>query len=109
MLSPPVLQLADEIDLEAVPTCPMCLFDLALAIREGRTPSRGLVSRTTEWVWLESGDAVNKVVVRTRMDERPSAEEALRDMEVNGSDGRFAQAVVWRLASELADEMSSRC
>jgi hypothetical protein len=42
------------------------------------------------------------------MEERPGAEAALRDLELNGWRGRFAEAVVWRLASELADEISSR-
>jgi hypothetical protein len=50
----PALQLAAEVDLDGVPTCPMCLFDLAWEIHEGRTPSRGLVSRTADWVWMES-------------------------------------------------------
>jgi hypothetical protein len=42
------------------------------------------------------------------MDERPGAEEALRDLELNGWRGKFAEAVVWRIAVEIAEEMSSR-
>jgi hypothetical protein len=100
-----VLQLATEIDLGGVPACPMCLFDLAWEIHEGRTPSGGLVGRTTNWVWMESGVGVREAVVRARMEEHPFAEDALRDIEVNGHHGKFAEAVVWRLASEMAEEM----
>jgi hypothetical protein len=100
-----VLQLAAEFDLDGVPTCPMCLFDLAWEIHEKRTPSRGLVARTADWVWMESGEGVRQAVVRARMEERAFAEEALHDIELNGHRGKFAEAVVWRLASEMAEEM----
>jgi hypothetical protein len=103
-----VLDLAAEVDLDGVPTCPMCLFDLAWEIHEGRTPSRGLLARTVDWVWMESGEGVREVVVRARMKERPFAEEALRDLELNGHHGKFAEAVVWRLAREMAEEMGRR-
>ena len=86
----------------------MCLFDLAWEIHEGRTPSRGLLARTVDWVWMESGVGVRQAVVRARMEERAFAEEALRDIEVNGHHGKFAEAVVWRLASEMAEEMGRR-
>jgi hypothetical protein len=99
------LELAAEIDLDGVPTCPMCLLELAWEIHEGREPSRALISRTSDWVWMESGDAVKEAVVRARMQERPFAEEALRDLELNGWRGRFAETVVWRLACGLANEM----
>jgi hypothetical protein len=46
--------------------------------------------------------------VRARMEERPFAEEALHDLELNGSHGRFAEAVVSRLALEMAAEMDAR-
>jgi hypothetical protein len=70
------LQLAAEIDLDGVPTCPMCLFDLAWELSQGRRPSHGLVARTVDWVWMESGEAVKVAVVRARMEERPFAKEA---------------------------------
>jgi hypothetical protein len=108
VLEQAAFQLAAEIDLDGVPTCPLCLLELAMEIHEGRVPSRGLVSRTVDWVWMESGQAVRELVVRARMQERPGAEEALRDLELNGWRGRFAEAVVWRLAQQLADEISSR-
>jgi hypothetical protein len=102
-----VLQLAAEIDLDGVPYCPACLLELAWEIRDGRTPSRGLMSRTTDWIWMESGEAIREAL-RARMVGRSFAEEALRDLELNGFRSRFAEAIVLRLAHELADEMASR-
>lgn len=54
---------------------------------------------------MESGEAVREAVVRARMQERPFAEEALRELELNGWRSDFAEAVVWRLARRLADEL----
>jgi hypothetical protein len=102
-----LLQLAAEIDLDGVPVCPPCLLELAWEIRDGRTPSRALVTRTTDWIWMESGDSIKDAVLRARMEERPFAEEALRDLELNGWRGKFAEAVVLRLAHELAEEMTA--
>ena len=101
----PVIELAHELDLGDVPTCPLCLLDLAMEIKQGHRPSRSLVKRTTDWVWMESGEAVKAVVVQARMEEKPFAEEALRDLELNGWHGRFAETIVWRLACELAEEL----
>lgn len=101
-------RLAADLDLEDVPTCPLCLLDLAWEVHEGRKPSRGLVTRTADWVWMESGVGVRAAVVRARMDEHPLAEQALRDLELKGWRSGFAEAVVLRLARELADEISAR-
>lgn len=106
MLGP--IQLAAEIDLDGVPVCAACLLELAWEIRDGRTPSRGLVTRTTDWIWMESGKDIREAVVRARMEERPFAEEALRDLELNGWRSKFAETVVLRLGRELAEEMASR-
>jgi uroporphyrinogen-III synthase len=100
-----VLELADEIDLAGVPVCAMCLFDLAWEIHQGRKPSSALVARTVEWVWLESGEAVRAAVERARREERPFADEALRELDAAGWGGRFAEAVVWRLARRLVEDM----
>jgi hypothetical protein len=99
------LGLAETIDLTGVPTCPLCLLDLAQTIRDGNRPSPALVARTTDWVFLESGDAIRAAVVRARMDEIPAAEDALRALDRQGHRSAFAQAVVCRLACELAGEL----
>ena len=101
------LQLAAEIDLTGVTVCPACLLELAWKIRDGDKPSPGLISRTTDWIWMESGDAIKEAVQRARMEQRPFAEDALRDLELNGWRGRFAEIVVLRLAHELAEGMAS--
>jgi hypothetical protein len=71
-------------------------------------PSRGLINRTVEWIWSESGESLKEAVTRARMDERPYAEEALRALELNGRHGRVAEAIVTRLALEMAAEMEAR-
>jgi hypothetical protein len=102
-----VVQLAATIDLDGVPFCGLCLMDLTEEIRHGRTPSPQLIRRTTDWVWMESGKAVREVVVRARLEEQPFAEEALRDIDSNGWRSAFAEAVVLRLAHQLADEFGA--
>lgn len=57
---------------------------------------------------MESGEGVRRAVVRARMEEHPLAEEALRDLELKGWRSGFAEAVVLRLARELAGELGAR-
>jgi hypothetical protein len=102
-----VLELAAEIDLDGVPYCTLCLMDLTEEFRHGRKPSRALVKRTVDWVWMESGKAVRAAVVRARMEELPFTEEALRDIDTKGRRSGFAEAIVLRLAHELADEFGA--
>jgi hypothetical protein len=98
------LELAAKIDLGGVPYCTLCLMDLTEEVRHGRRPSPALVRRTVDWVWMESGKAVRAAVVRARMEEQPFAEEALEDIDARGWRSGFAEAVVLRLARELAEE-----
>jgi hypothetical protein len=100
-------ELAATIDLTGVPVCGLCLMELTEELRHGRRPSPALVRRTVDWVWMESGKAVREAVVRARMEERPFAEEALRDIDENGWRGLFAEAIVLRLARQLADEFGA--
>jgi hypothetical protein len=99
-----ILELAETIDLDDVPYCTLCLMDLTEEIRHGRKPSRALIKRTVDWVWMESGKAVRAAVVRARMEERPFAEEALQELDAKGWRSPFAEAVVLRLAHGLAEE-----
>ena len=101
-------ELIEAIDLDSLGACPLCLFDLAWQLHLGSVPSRGLVNRTSDWVWLEIDDSLRRAVVRLRMQEVPHAEDALYDLELNGSDGVLARAVVVRLAFGLAAELSRR-
>jgi hypothetical protein len=96
---------AAAVDLEGVGYCPACMLDLAWKIRDGETPSHQLISRTAGWIWGESKDNFRRAFVRARMQEVPGAEQALRDFELNAWRGRYFQAVICRLARELAEEM----
>jgi hypothetical protein len=98
--------LASEMDISGIAACPLCLLELAWKIRDGERPSAGLVSRTADWVWLESEEDVRRAVLLARMQEMPYAEDALRDLEVNGWRGKFFQALVYRLAAAIADEQT---
>ena len=100
-------QVAKTIDLDGVPIRALCLTDLTEEIRHGRMPSRALVRRTVDWVWMESGKAVREAVVRAQMEERPHAEAALRDIDANGWRSAFAEAVVLRIARQLADQLGA--
>jgi hypothetical protein len=102
------VELVGAIDVDLLGACPLCLFDLAWELHVGRIPSRGLVSRTVDWVWLEIEESLKQAVVRLRMQEAPHAEDALYDLELNGSHGVLARAVVERLAFGLAAEISRR-
>jgi hypothetical protein len=102
-----VLQFAAEMDLDGVPHCPACLLELAWEIRDGRRPSRGLISRTTDWIWSETGEGIQEAVDRARTAGVPFAEEALRDLELNGRHSKVAETLVFRLAQRIAEEMRS--
>lgn len=104
MIERAALELATEVDINGVPACPLCLWELAWEIHQGRQPSRALVARTVDWIWPEIEDAVHEAVVRARMQERDFAEEALRELEESRWRSGFVQAVVCRLAQRLADE-----
>jgi hypothetical protein len=97
--------LADEIDLRALPACPMCLFDLAWAMREGEQIQPGLVARTCDWVSLEITDSLRAALVETRMREVDGAEAALADLAERGWRSTIVRVVVERLARMLADDM----
>jgi hypothetical protein len=102
------VELANEVDLEGVHVCLLCLWELAWQIKQGKKPARALVTRTVDAVWVEIGVAVREAVARARMQEHPFAEDALRELEENGWQSGFAEAVVWRLARELAEEIQER-
>jgi hypothetical protein len=99
-------ELIDELDLDRLGACPLCLFDLAWTLHRGRTPSHGLVNRTADWVWLEIEESLNAAVVSARMREVPHAEDALYDLELNGWRGILVRSVVLRLAFDLAAGLS---
>jgi hypothetical protein len=96
-------ELVESLELDGIPVCPMCLFDLAWTMHTGKI-ERGLVRRTCSWVWPEIADAVRSAVLAARMREVPHAEDALDDMTERGGRGVVARRVVTVLARRLADE-----
>ncbi len=101
-------EFVDELDLELLPACPMCLFDVACALAEGRRVWPATVTRTVSWVWPEIADAVRAQVVNARMYEAPGAEDALRDLDENGARSKLARAIVEQLAERMAGEIRER-
>ena len=103
------MEFIDELDLDRLGACSLCLFELAWALREGRRPTHGLVNRTADWVWLEIEQSLKAAVVKARMREVPHAEDALYDLELNGWEGILVRAIVLRLAFRTAEKMSPGC
>ncbi len=97
-----------ELDLAALPACPMCLFELAWATYEGKRVHPSTVTRTVNWVWLEIEDALRAAVVHARMREVPGAEDALHDLDRKGARSALVRAVVVRLADLMAEEIAER-
>jgi hypothetical protein len=98
----------DQLDLDNVHGCPLCLLELAREMREGRDPSTGSVQRTAPLVWPEIEIALRLAVVEARMAEVPDAEQALDDLDTSAWRSPLVRAVVTRLAQRLVDEMSER-
>lgn len=102
-----VAGLIDALDLTSIPACPLCLFDFAWTMHEGKLDRR-LLGRTCRWMWPDIEDDVRAAVVRARMRELPHSEEGLRDVVENGHRGVVARGVVTALARRLADEFDQR-
>jgi hypothetical protein len=101
-------ELIDSIDLDALGACSMCLFDLAWELHQERIPSRSLVNRTADWVWLEIEESLTQALVLLRMQEVPHAGDALYDLKVNAWRGALVRIVVERLALVLSADISRR-
>ena len=97
-----------ELDVRALPACPLCLFDVAWMLSEGQRVHPSTVTRTVNWVWLEIDRALPRLVLKARMREVPGAEEALADLDRRGVRSTVTRAVVVRLAELMAEEIASR-
>jgi phosphoglycolate phosphatase-like HAD superfamily hydrolase len=97
-------ELVRQLKLDAIPVCPMCLFDLAWQIHQGKPRHPATVARTADWVWPELEEGLREAVVEARMREVAGAEDALGDLESRGWRSPLVRAVVERLAQQMADE-----
>jgi hypothetical protein len=100
----------DQLDLETIPACPLCLLDLAWAMHEGRSGNEiaGKLTKTCDWVWMEIDSEVEARLARLAMRGAPHAAEAARDVRLNAWRGRVVRVLVTRLARRIADELDSR-
>lgn len=101
--------ITERLDLQTIPACPMCLFELAWAMHEGRPGGEIAAALTTtcDWVWMEIDSEVEARLARLGMRGVPHAAEAGRDVRLNGWQSRVVRVVVSRLARRMADEMDS--
>lgn len=101
-------ELADGLDLEAVATCPACVFEVAWQIHTGRTPHWQTLARVADWTWPEMQESLFAALVEARMREVRFAEDGLRDLINHGHRTALARAVVLRLAERMAEEIAER-
>lgn len=99
--------IVDQFDLQTIPACPMCLFELAWAMHKGRSSGQIAATLTTtcDWVWMEIDSEVEARLARLGMRGVPHAAEAARDVRLNGWQSRVVRVLVSRLARRMADEM----
>lgn len=101
--------IVDRLDADSIPACSACLFELAWAMHE-RRPSQEIqrtLTTTCDWVWLEIDFEVKARLARLEMRGVPHAAEAVRDVRLNGWQGRVVRVLVARLARRMADEMDT--
>ena len=102
--------IVEALDLETVPACALCLFELARAMHE-RRPSHeiaAVLATTSDWIWLETDSEIEARLARLAMRGVPHAEAAARDVRLNGCESRVVRVLVARLARRMADEMDDR-
>lgn len=102
--------IVDKLDLDTIPACTLCLFDLAWAMHQGRTGNQiaAMVTTTCNWVWMEIDSEVEARLSRLAMRDVPQAAEAARDVRVNGWRSRVVRVLVTRLARRIADELDEK-
>ena len=102
--------IVDLLDVDTVPACALCLLELAGAMHERRSSREiaAVLATTCDWIWLEADSEIEARLARLTMRGVPHAEDAARDLRLNGCESRVARILVARLARRMADEMDSR-
>jgi hypothetical protein len=100
-------EIVDRLDLRALPICPLCHVDLALAILNGERPRRlaRIMTSTCPWAWREVEVEVKAQLRRASMREETWALEAVAELEQHGPRSRIVRELVSRVATVMADEM----
>ena len=111
MLPPRVAaEVADRFDLDRLPACPMCLFDLAWAIHSGkpRTTIAGALTRTTSWVWDDIEDGLRLLLALEERRGTAHAADALAVLDERHWRSPLVRIVVERLARRLVEEIREK-
>lgn len=95
-----------EVDLSSSGVCPACLSFVSFALEEGdERRIAGQVRKMAPDLWEDGlGPVVRAALIRAAGSGDPGAAEALRDLGERGARSAIFQAVVRRLAGELAEE-----
>jgi hypothetical protein len=101
-------EFVDQLDLDELKPCPMCVFDLAWRMRTTGEAPTGLLQTTAGNVWPEIQVELVSAIVEARMREIVHAEQALADLDERTWRTPLVRAVVTRLAQRLVDEMAER-
>ena len=101
--------IVDRLDLDTIPACAMCLFELAWAMHKNRPRNEivGKLTTTCDWVWMEIDSEVEARLARLAMRDVPHAAEAARDVRLNAWRSRVVRVLVARLARRMADELGT--
>jgi hypothetical protein len=101
--------IVDKLDVDTIPACSMCLFELAWAMHKGRSGNAiaSTLTTTCDWVWMEIDAEVEARLARLAMLGVPRAEEVVCDVRLNGWHSRLVRVLVSRLARRMADELDS--
>jgi hypothetical protein len=103
-----VADLLERIDISQLGACPLCLFDAAWKMHDGRPPREvaGAITTASNWTWWEIEDSLRRELARLRMRGVESAVDALADLDARGWRSRLVRRTVERLATAMADEMA---
>jgi hypothetical protein len=97
------LAAALDLDVDTLPICHMCLFDVAMAVDHDSEPQiRGALVRITPDLWAEGLEApAREAVEEARRRGVADADRALADLDAGGARTTVARAIVRRLAEDM--------
>ena len=101
--------IVERLDLDTIPACQLCLFELAWAMHKGRSGNQiaATVTTTCDWVWMEIDAEVEARLARLGMRKVPHAAEAARDVRLNAWRSRVVRVLVARVRDEQEAERAA--